>query len=136
MRKSIIIALIVSCFLFSGCGNNDPKSTLRNFMSALVTKDVSRAKKYVTPESEATLQLVIAGIKDVKDEKFIRDSLDLGEPKIEGDRATIVVMQKGSTDKVNYVLKKVNGQWKVAFDEDTINHMNDDPGNTNQNSNQ
>ena len=62
--------------------------------------------------------------KDSKDnDKFNKDKMEFGEPKIEGDKATVSVKEKGTEDTQNFILKKEDGSWKVAFDKASIMSM-------------
>ena len=62
--------------------------------------------------------------KDKNDtEKFDKASMEFGEVKIEGDKATIPVKEKKSGESLNYILKKEDGTWKVAFDKASMMNM-------------
>ena len=124
MKKITLYGIIILCVLLSGCKSNDPKEVLINFMNAIVKKDANKAQQYATKESADMLTLIAMNGK-VKSEEYVRDSMELGEPIISGDKATIAVMEKGNDKVINYVLKKESGKWKVAFDKDTLEHMND-----------
>lgn len=124
MKKITLSGIVIVCLLLSGCKSDNPKEVLINFMNAIVKKDANKAQQYATKESADMLAL-IAMNGTVKSEQYVRDSMELGEPLISGDKATIAVKEKGKDEVVNYVLKKENGKWKVAFDKDTVEHMND-----------
>ena len=133
MKKITLYGITALCILLEGCKKDDPKEVLINFMNAIVKKDANKAQQYATKESADMLTLIAMNGK-VKSEQYVRDSMELGEPLISGDKATIAVKEKGKDEVVNYVLKKESGKWKVAFDKDTLEHMND--GNKKNNNNQ
>ncbi len=49
--------------------------------------------------------------------------MEFGDPKIEGDKATVVVKDKTSGENTNFTLKKEGGSWKVAFDKASMMTM-------------
>jgi hypothetical protein len=55
-----------------------------------------------------------------KDSKFDKSKLEMGEAKIEGDKAVIPVKEVTSGQSLSYTLKKENGKWKVAFDKSSL----------------
>lgn len=132
MKKMLLaVALISSTFLFScKSGGGDPKAVLSSFFDALSKKDIEAARKLATDDSKQMLDMIQMGMnmsKDSKDnketEKYDKANMEFGEPKIEGDKATIAVKEKKSGESLNYTLKKVNGEWKVAFDKSSVMSM-------------
>jgi hypothetical protein len=62
--------------------------------------------------------------EDAKEtEKYDKTKMEFGEPKIEGDKATIAVKEKASGESTNFTLKKEGGEWKVAFDKASMMQM-------------
>ena len=49
--------------------------------------------------------------------------MEFGEVKIDGDKATVPVKEKESGESLNYILKKEDGSWKVAFDKASMMSM-------------
>lgn len=49
--------------------------------------------------------------------------MEFSEAKIDGDRATVAVKEMTSGETVNYILKKEDGAWKVAFDKASLMTM-------------
>jgi predicted small secreted protein len=124
MKKLVMAALAVCVLSVTGCGGgagNDPKSTLVAFFDAMSKKDFTAAKKLATKDSEAMFSMMemamkMGGDKDTDMNKFDKAKMEFGDAKIEGDKATISVKQKGESESVNFPLKKEGGDWKVAFD--------------------
>jgi Domain of unknown function (DUF4878) len=129
MKRILMAATVVMAFLFSGCnaGGGDPKAVLTAFFEAMSKKDIAAAKKLATKDSESMFSLMEMGMKMDKkgaaDEKFNKDKMVFGEPKIEGDKATIEVKDKEKGEGVNFILKKESGDWKVAFDKASMMQM-------------
>lgn len=118
-----LISLLTSC----GGGAGNPKATLESFFEALGKKDIAKARTLATAESKTMLDLMETGMKMAKDdkefEKYGKDNVEFGEAKIEGDHASIPVKDKKSGESINYQLKKEGGQWKVAFDKNSVMQM-------------
>ena len=56
-------------------------------------------------------------------EKYDKNNMEFGDVKIDGDKATVPVKEKKAAKTLNYSLKKVNGEWKVAFDKSSVMSM-------------
>ncbi len=129
MKKIILSAITASILVFSGCKSSsggDPKTVLNHFFDALAKKDVNEAKKYVTKDSEGMLGMVEMGMKNMPDssnQMYNKENMSMGEPVINGDRATVPVIEKISGEETDFVLKKESGDWKVAFDKSTLMEM-------------
>jgi hypothetical protein len=129
MKRILMAAVMAAAVLFSGCnaGGGDPKAVLMAFFEAMSKKDIAAAKKLATKDSESMFSLMEMGMKMDKkgeaDEKFNKDKMVFGEPKIEGDKATIEVKDKEKNEGVNFILKKEDGSWKVAFDKASMMQM-------------
>ncbi len=130
MRKIISASFIAVTALFmTGCGGSgsDPKATLISFFETLGKKDIEGARKLATADSKSMLDLIEMGMKMAKDEKalekFDKTKMEFGDAKIEGDRATVPVKEKGSGEVANFILKKEAGSWKVAFDMASLMEM-------------
>jgi hypothetical protein len=131
MKKFLMaVAVCSTAFLFS-CSSTDtsnPKAVLESFFDALAKKDISAARKLATAESKSMLDMMEMGMKmgegkDKKDEKYDKSKMVFGEPKIEGDKATIEVKEKDSGEATTFTLKKEGGGWKVAFDKSSMMNM-------------
>lgn len=113
--------------LFSCKSGGDPKVVLGDFFDALSKKDIVKARTLATADSKSMLDMMEMGLKMAKDEpvdpQFDKSNLEMGEPKIEGDKATVEVKEKKSGESMKYTLKKEEGKWKVAFDKATMMEM-------------
>jgi hypothetical protein len=131
MKKMLLAVAVTTSLLFVSCnsGGGDPKTVLVAFFEALSKKDISGAKKLATKDSEPMFSMLEMGMsmnkdKDNKDmEKFDKNKMEIGEAKIDGDRATVNVKDKESGEGTNFILKKESGNWKVAFDKATMMQM-------------
>lgn len=129
MKKIILSAVIVCTAALFSCnnmGSGDPKTVLVEFMDALAKKDMTTARKLATTESKSMLDMIEIGMKsnENKDmEKYDKSKMEIGEAKIDGDKATVPVKEKGSDETTNFTLKKENGSWKVAFDKASMMQM-------------
>jgi len=132
MKKIILSVATILAFGIIGCNSNsnDPKGVLMNFMDALMKKDIEGAKKYATKDSESMLGMIQMGMSmapdSTKDNTYDKNSMEFGDAKIEGDKATVPVKEKKSGETTNYTLKKEDGVWKVAFDKATMTKMGTD----------
>jgi hypothetical protein len=156
MKKIIVIALATFAVFISGCksgGNGEnPKEVLNHFFSALSKKDFTDAKKYATKDSEGMLGMMEMGMQQMNNndhaDKMMQmvNNMQMGDATISGDSATVPVTDKKSGESTDFLLKKENGDWKVAFDMSTLmqmankkmmehgmkgmNHMDDSAGTT------
>jgi len=51
------------------------------------------------------------------------NNMQMGDATISGDSATVPVTDKKSGESTDFLLKKENGNWKVAFDMSTLMNM-------------
>lgn len=129
MKKILLALAVISTVLFFSCksGGSDPKTVLSDFFGALAKKDMAKAKSLATEDSKSMLDMMEMGLNAAKeskeDDKYKAENLTYGEVKIDGDKAIVPVTEKTSGETMNYVLKKVKGDWKVAFDKQTIMSM-------------
>lgn len=129
MKK--ILGGIVLLFLFLGvtsCNSdkNKIKTVITSFFTALNHKDPQSAKLYATKESADFLnlvqqQIIASSQQDTAmnaNEKFL-----ISDIKINGDKATASVRSESQQAPLTVSVKKVNGEWKVAFDKSSISTM-------------
>lgn len=124
-----LMLVVVACK--SGPSSSDPKATLTGFFQALAKKDLKTAKTYATKESESMFSMMEMAMqmaekmktKETDEELKKFEDVTIGEAKIDGDRATVPVTEKKSGETNNFVLKKQDGAWKVAFDKATMAEM-------------
>lgn len=137
--KKIILPLFMGLLLIgigckSGPSGSDPRSTLLGFFQALSKKDIKEARKFTTKESESMLNMMEMGMqmgekmksKEKSDEefsKFDEQNVEIGEAKIDGDKAIVPIKNKKDGESTNMILKKEDGAWKVAFDKATMAEM-------------
>ncbi len=129
MKKLLLASLIL--FTIAGCNSSgssgNPKEVLTSFFKALSKKDIATAKKYVTADSEGMLSMMEMGMNSAEangtTEKFSPDMINIGDAKIDGEEAQVPVTEKKSNETVNFILKKEKGDWKVAFDLNTLSRM-------------
>ena len=126
--KNILLAVITTLiFLLMSCktGSDDPKEVLSQFLEALSENDMLKARSLATAESKALLDMMEMAMKTEKGEtgKFNPANMQFGEPKIDGDKATVPVKETSSGETMNYTLKKESGDWKVAFDKSSLMTM-------------
>ena len=62
-------------------------------------------------------------MEDKSNEQFDKSKMEIGEAKIDGDKATVNVKETKNGESVNFVLKKEEGSWKVAMDMNTMMGM-------------
>lgn len=130
MKQIISLFFIAFVLILSGCksgGGGDPKTVLNHFFDALASKNIDEAKKYVTKDSEGMLGMVQMGMNNMPDSSktmmYKKENMDMGDAVINGDRATVPIKDKKSGESTDFVLKKENGDWKVAFDKSTLMEM-------------
>ena len=129
MKKLLMaLAFVNAIFFMAGCSSGgDPKATLSAFFDAMSKKDIAAARKLTTADSKSMLDLMEKGLQMSNDSsetgKYDKSKMEIGEPTINGDKATIAVKEKNSNEAVNFTLKKESGAWKVAFDKSSIMEM-------------
>ncbi len=129
MKKLLIAVLLCTVAMFSckNGTNENPKAVLASFFDALGKSDIAKAKTLATPESQMMLGFLEMGAAEAKKkgemEKFGKDNMEIGEAVIDGDKATVAVKEKKSGEAINFTLKKIDGNWKVAFDKSSLMTM-------------
>ncbi len=131
----LLAVAVTTTLLFVGCknaGSGDPKTVLMAFFEALSKKDFTAAKKLATKDSEGMFSMMEMGMSMAKDkdtkemDKFDKTKMEFGEAVINGDKATVPVKDKSSGESTNFILKKEDGKWKVAFDKASLMQMGTD----------
>jgi len=120
--------LLLTPVLFFSCrsGDGSPKAVMMQFFEALSKKDIAEARKLSTSDSKLMidfLENILSKTDNKEAEKFNKANLEIGEAKIDGDKASIPVTEKTTNETLNYMLKKENGTWKMSFDEESIMNM-------------
>ena len=132
MKKLFVAVIAFSAIYISGCnsGGGDPKIVLTSFFDAMAKKDIAAARKLATADSKSMFDMMEEGMKmagniaeDKTQEQFDKSKMEMGEAKIDGDRATVNVKELKSGESIDFVLKKESGSWKVAMDMGTMMNM-------------
>ncbi len=134
MKKVFAIAVTAFVILLSGCksgGTGSPKDVLHDFFTALSKKDFDGAKKYATKDSDGMISMMEMGMKSMQNmsndhsDKMLEmiNNMKMGDAVVDGDKATITITDKKSNESTDFLLKKENGDWKVAFDMSTLMEM-------------
>ena len=134
MKKLLVAVFAFSALYMSSCNSagGDPKAVLTSFFDAMAKKDIAAARKLATADSKSMFDLMEMGMK-MKDtmndqgmDQFDKGKMEIGEAKIDGDKATVNVKEIKSGEAVNFILKKESGAWKVAMDMNTMMSMGAD----------
>lgn len=129
MKKLFVAVMAFSAIFLSSCNNGggDPKTVLTSFFDAMGKKDIAAARKLATADSKSMFDMMEEGMKmagnvaeDKTHEQFDKSKMEIGEAKIDGDRATVNVKELKSGESIDFVLKKESGSWKVAMDMGTM----------------
>ncbi len=131
MKKTLAIVIALAIFFCSSCNTQksdaSPKTVFIEFIKALKRNDFAKAQSLATPASSSTFLVLNFG-KDKLEKilaKIDTTNLNIAEPPIVGEKATINYTEKISNTKANFILEKINGEWKVAFDLESILAMAD-----------
>lgn len=134
MKKIFAIAITMFLIILSGCQSaesGNPKDVLHDFFTALSKKDFDGAKKYATKDSDGMISMMEMGMKNMQqmsnehENKMLEmiNNTKMGDAVIDGDKATITVTDEKSNESTDFLLKKEDGKWKVAFDMSTLMEM-------------
>jgi hypothetical protein len=129
MKTSIVALLITGLIILNGCNpeTQKPETVVVSFFDALSKQDFETAKEFSTKKSESVLDMISLAanfqIEKMDSSLFDKSRLQFGTPKIEGDSAIVEVSIKNSNEFIPLKLKKEDGDWKVAFDAETLMKM-------------
>lgn len=135
MKKILVVAIAICFIVLSGCksaGKGDPKEVLHNFLTALSQKDFTKAKTYATQDSDGMISMMEMGMQSMQnnngenhEDKMMElvKNMKIGSAVIDGNNATVPVMDSKSNESTDFLLKKEKGNWKVAFDMSTLMNM-------------
>lgn len=134
MKKLLIASITFSLIIFAGCKpsvNGNPKEVLNKFFTALSKKDFDGAKKYATKDSDGMISMMQMGMQHMEgmDNSHADKMLDMinnmkmGDAVVNGDNATVTVTDEKSHESTDFLLKKEDNEWKVAFDMSTLMEM-------------
>ena len=129
MKNYLFPILVLMTLLNTSCKNTseDPKSVLSQFFDAMAKKDIVAARNLSTEESKSMLDMMEMQLKldssSNNSTKYDKSQMEFGEPKIDGDKATVLVKPLNGGESLNFSLKKEKGHWKVAFDKSSMINM-------------
>ena len=128
MKKLLLAATLFSALFIVSCSSksdSDPKSVLTDFLTKLSKKDFKGAQKFATESSKTMLEMIESTSKLAPSSKNEYDlaNLEIGTASIDGDKAAIEVKNKKEEISLKYTLKKEKGEWKVAFDKESMMDM-------------
>lgn len=126
MKTSIVALFITGLLILNGCNSETqkPEIVVESFFDALSKQDFETAKEFATKKSESVLDMISLAanfqIEKMDSSMFDKSRLQFGTPKIEGDSAIVEVSIKNSNEFIPLKLKKEDGDWKVAFEAETL----------------
>ena len=132
MKKLLVALFAFSAVYMVSCktGGGDPKAVLTSFFDAMAKKDIATARTLATKDSKSMFDMMEMAMKmqdntaeDKTGEKFDRSKMQMGEAKIEGDKATVNVKETKTGDAIDFMLRKEDGNWKVAMDMGSLMNM-------------
>jgi len=125
MKKLILsIAVLAVCTLFSCGGGNssNPNEVAKSFLTAMNKADYEAAKKLGTDDTKKLLDMTATfaammpdSIKKLSAAKKVET---IGEPKIEGDKATVSYKESDSPEQKSLSLVKKDGKWLMQQSKD------------------
>jgi ABC-type oligopeptide transport system substrate-binding subunit len=130
MKTRQTTALLIAAFLtvaLAACGGSKKASTpteaFKSFYEATKNKDVATLKKLMTKETIAEMEKEAQGKNKSLDDYLADESQkgvppmmpQLGEEKIEGDKATLQFKSEKATNWSIASFIKEDGDWKVSF---------------------
>lgn len=116
---TILIGLM-ACTTSSG----DPKAVAKKFNEALKVMDWPTVEKYSTEDSKSIIGLMKMGGSMVKlntdslQKKLKAKTITYSEAIINGNEAKVTITE--NNEKTDFTLKKEKGEWKVAFEKNTL----------------
>ncbi len=118
MRGFAVLVVTLSLMTVAGC-SRPPRSTVDAFLQALQRSDLQGMKEQVTKGSQSLLDKANLNVKEF--------TYELGEEKVDGDRAFVPVTLKFTDGSFNgtFVLQREEKEWKVDLKE-TIGKMFED----------
>ncbi len=100
--------------IVEGKSNRGPKKVGEKFLTALAEGDYKTAKRYATPDSQESLDMLekMGGGESTGS----GDDIIIGKVREDGDSATLSYTERGAEKTLK--LKKFDGEWKAAFSKD------------------
>ena len=126
MKRTITAILMIGFMIINGCNSETrkPEMVVASFFDALSKQDFETAKAFSTKKSESVLDMINLAInlqaQKIDSSMFDKSRLEFGTPKINGDSAIVEISIKNSNEFIPLKLTKEDGEWKVAFDAETL----------------
>ena len=129
MKRGQATALLIVAFIAiasAGCGGGKkaatPTEAFKLFYEATKNKDMAALKSLIAKENLAAMETEARNRKKSLDEYLIEGSRavpeampQLGEEKIDGDKATLQFKREGAANWSTASFIKEDGGWKVNF---------------------
>ncbi|HMS34371.1 MAG TPA: DUF4878 domain-containing protein [Ignavibacteria bacterium] len=129
MKLSVII-IIISIFVYSGCGNSggsdSPANSLKDFVAALKEQNPGKAWNYLSSNSQKMYNDIAKNRNQSGKEYFEKSVSNAGslgmmgmdfevvDEKKDGDKATITIKTKDQNTSELYSVKE-DGAWKLDY---------------------
>lgn len=127
--RQMTVLLIIACLTvaLAACGGgakaSTPKEAFKSFYEAAKGKDVASIKKLMSKETIAEMEREAKGENKSLDDFLAEESQkglppampELGEEKIEGDKATLQFKAEKATNWSTVPFVKEDGDWKINF---------------------
>lgn len=120
---TLLLAVVVAACGGGGAKASTPKESFTSFYTAAKGKDVASLKKLMSKETIAEMEREAKGENKSLDQ-FLGDESqkglpptmpELGEEKIEGDKATLQFKSEKATNWTTASFVKEDGDWKINF---------------------
>jgi hypothetical protein len=115
----VIAGLLLNMVSCNSKVNDDPRTVLSSFLTAVASKNFNQAKHYTTPDSEGMMDMAAVSMSKKPDSLQQADygikNLDIGQPVLNGSYATIAVKNKNGGDSIYFSLRKEGAEWRVSL---------------------
>ncbi len=122
----IAVVFFASCMETESPDQRNPEEVVEAFFEAMANNDIATLKKLTTPDSRTFVDALSAASgnsEDMLSSIYDRSSMKIGVAEIEGYNAKVPVMETSTESVVTYELQKINGNWKIAFNESFFNNV-------------
>ena len=126
IRNSFLVLMTLSlATIFTSCGGQKneatgPKQVAQSFLDKMATGDFEGAKEFATDASRQNLDMMASMGDDGMGECTVTDV------KVDGDNATATYSMKNSDKSMSMDMVKVDGNWKVKFEQPMMDMGGDD----------
>jgi Domain of unknown function (DUF4878) len=112
--KLSCVALSVVMLLWACGGAGNAEAVAERFLNAMATGDLPTAKKYATPEAQASLDMMASTVEAKKANPSKIEAIAAEE---NGDKARVSYTEDGIVQHIDLI--KAGGEWKVAWTKGT-----------------